>query len=289
MHNLDYRKTLKNCAGLVPFVSKRKHKHLSPHPVWNWNTNVQEVTCSPSAPQWKSLWLFWVSQAAELTLLIPAEPGSSIALNRKQFTCHKLRVQGVKKPNTNLSACAKDSKIQPNWCENCWKYANCIYCSCPQDSGMAKVILLVCSNRTDESIWSLWCVICPLTSTLWGREHYFQLTLPQDVPSLCWLKGAFTVGKDTAQVLQLPEEVQKLQHPKKSVPMSECKLKQHKDSSRVALSGCPLPCLDLAFPFSSLLVQVQHLKKVFNIWAEPVLPFPEPCLKNQPKGPYVCY
>lgn len=41
---------------------------------------------------------------------------------------------------------------------------------------------------------------------------------------------------------------------------------------------------DPVFTFSSLLVQVQHLKKVFNIWAEPIFPFPEPCLKNKPKG-----
>lgn len=72
--------TIENPWRIVqPFLHLSLKEPPSLHSVQNWNTNIQEVTHSPSAPQWKSLaFLIWVSQVAELMLLTPAERGSSL-------------------------------------------------------------------------------------------------------------------------------------------------------------------------------------------------------------------
>lgn len=196
MHILDYRKALENCAAFSPLVSKKNHP--SPHPVQNWNTNVQEVTCSPSAPQWKSLaFLIWVSQVAELTLPLQNQvPALLSRENNLHFINWELR-----KLKKNLTGCAKIAKYNPTGVKTVENMQVAIYCSCPQDSDAAKVILLVCSNRTDESVSSLWCIICPLMSTLWGGRQFSTHSARGCAQfGLCaGSKGAFTVGKDMAQ------------------------------------------------------------------------------------------
>lgn len=100
-------------------------------------------------------------------------------------------------------------------------------------------------------------------------------------------KGALSVGKDTASgssVLQLPEKVQKFQHSKRVFQWESVNSSSTSTLARWQSVFVPCHPPDPVFTFSSLLVRVQHLKKVFNIWAEPTLPFPESCLKNQPKG-----
>lgn len=230
---------------------------------------------------------FNLSFAGCRTHITPAEPGSSTALKRKQFTFHKLRAQEVKKKPHRV---CKNSKIQRNWCENCWKYASCSLLFMPTGQWCSK------GNFASLQQQNWWIHVKPVVHYLSPHEHtlgrkaVFHWLCQRMCPvwALCWLKGSLHCWERHGP--RLPEEVQKLQQPKKGVPMSECKFKQHKDSSRAAQSVF-VPChpLDPVFPFSSLLVQVQQLKKVFNIWAEPDIPLSRTVPQKPTQGPCVCY
>lgn len=245
------------------------------------------MTCSPSAPQWKSLaFLIWVSQVAELTLPLQNQvPALLSRENNLHFINWELR-ELKKKPHR----VCKNSKIQPNWCENCWKYASCNLLFMPPGQWCSK------GNFASLQQQNWWIRVKPVVHYLSPHEHtlgrkaVFHSLCQRMCPvwALCWLKGSLHCWERHGP--RLPEEVQKLQQPKKGVPMSVCKFKQHKDSSRAAQSVF-VPChpLDPVFPFSSLLVQVQQLKKVFNIWAEPDIPLSRTVPQKPTQGPCVCY
>lgn len=127
-------------------------------------------------------------------------------------------------------------------------------------------------------------------SRLWGGGHCFQLTLPEDVPNLGFVlaqREPSVLGKTQPKAAQCCSCLRRYRSYSTQKRVFQW-VSVNSSSTRTSAGwqSVFVPCHppDPVFTFSSLLVQVQHLKKVFNIWAEPILPFPEPCLKNKPKG-----
>lgn len=184
------------------FVSKTQNRTW-PYPERNWNINAQEVTTFTliSTPGISVAFLIWgfLCCRTPVTHHVQSSPplenqvhcsdpaGSSITLKIKQFTFRKWRSQRIKKPNPNLTGCAKVKSYSPASVKVVQNMQIAIYCSCPQDSDTVKVILLTLQQQ--KNWWNHFKSVVRTYTSSWarflGEGHNFQITLCQNT-CLIW-------------------------------------------------------------------------------------------------------